>query len=64
MQLYLLYFWSCGLWVLSESSGALRVKLLALSMFGSVVESLPWGDWDNLAVSIAIAVMSRLILSV
>lgn len=63
MQLYLWYFQSCGLWVPMESSGTLRSKILCLSMFGAVVESLPWGDWDNIAVSLAIAALSRCVFA-
>jgi len=58
---YLEFFrWSGSL----QMPGGMPVaKLLLISVVGTVIESFPIEDWDNLTVSVTVALTSRLLLA-
>lgn len=59
--LYLNIFRWCG--TLQMPGGVDIVQLLIVSAVGTIVESLPIKDWDNLTVSLAVGVMSQALLA-
>lgn len=61
--LYLSIFNWSGSLQMTADTGLGVIRLLLVSAIGAVVESLPVKDWDNLTVSLGVAILSQALLT-